>query len=92
MGFLLQKLEGEVACAENLANCEALLRRLHLLGLILMSMAIRTSKIPLSIYRISGSGVRLVDFELVEKLAQTNILSMPAELLEDTRRGATVSL
>jgi hypothetical protein len=44
--------------------------------------------------RIGGSGVRLVDFENVKKFdedeARAELQSLPAELAEDTGRGATV--
>jgi len=32
MGFLIEKAEGRFACSDDLAQCEALLRRLHGLG------------------------------------------------------------
>lgn len=32
MGFLVEKVEGRFACSDDLAQCEALLRRLHGLG------------------------------------------------------------
>lgn len=90
MGFLLQKFDGESACVGDLANCEALLRRLHRLGLIHGD----ANRHNFLVDRISGSGMRLVDFEHAEDfdedLARAELLSLPAELTEETGRGATV--
>jgi hypothetical protein len=93
MGFLLQKVDGESASVNDLAGCEALLRRLHRLGLIHGDVNRHNFLIdPAS----PGSGIRLVDFEHAEEfddgLARVELLSLPAELAEETRRGATVVL
>ncbi|KAJ9142580.1 Lipopolysaccharide kinase (Kdo/WaaP) family protein [Coniochaeta hoffmannii] len=92
MGFLLQKVDGESACVDDLASCEALLRRLHRLGLIHGDV----NRHNFLIDRVSGSGIRLVDFEHAEEfddgLARAELLSLPAELAEETGRGATVVL
>ncbi|KAI5856719.1 alpha-galactosidase A [Durotheca rogersii] len=92
MGFLLQKVNGEPACIDDLANCEALLRRLHRLGLIHGDV----NRYNFLVDRISGSSIRLVDFEhaeeLDEGLARAELLSLPVELAEETGRGATVIL
>lgn len=46
--------------------------------------------------RVSGSSVRLVDFEHTEDfdelLAREELLSLPAELTEESGRGATVEV
>lgn len=92
MGFLLQKVDAESACVDDLANCEALVCRLHCLGLIHGDV----NRYNLLVDWVSGSGIRLVDFEHVEEfdegLARAELLSLPAELAEETGRGATVVL
>lgn len=92
MGFLLRKLDGESACVDDLASCEALLRRLHRLGLVHGDV----NRHNFLVDRVSGSGMRLVDLEYAEDfdegLARVELLSLPAELAEETGRGATVVL
>ncbi|KAH9895545.1 alpha-galactosidase A [Xylariomycetidae sp. FL2044] len=92
MGILLEKVAGESACVEDLDRCETVLRRLHCLGLIHGDV----NRHNFVVDRTSGSGVRLVDFEHAEKfdeqLARAELLSLPAELAEETGRGATVTL
>lgn len=91
IGFLLQKVDGEPANIDDLANCDALLRRLHSLGLIHGDV----NRHNFLVDRVSG-GIRLVDFEHVEEfdegLAKAELDSLPAELTEETGRGATVEL
>ncbi|KAH7265456.1 uncharacterized protein BKA55DRAFT_590739 [Fusarium redolens] len=93
MGLLLEKVDGESACINDLDHCETLLRRLHHdLGLIHGDV----NRYNFLVDRVSGSGVRLVDFEhaedINESLARDELLSLPAELTEETRRGATGEL
>ncbi|KAG9251496.1 alpha-galactosidase A [Emericellopsis atlantica] len=92
MGFLLQKVHGRSACVDDLTNCEALLRRLYRLGLIHGDV----NRHNFLVDSVSGSGMRLVDFEHAEefdeRLARAELLSLPAELAEETGRGATVVL
>jgi RIO-like serine/threonine protein kinase len=63
MGFLLQKVDGEPACVNDLANCEAVLHRLHRLGMIHGDV----NRYNFLVDRVSGSSVRLVDFEHAQK-------------------------
>lgn len=90
IGFLLQKVEGGPAGVDDLANCEALLRRLHRLELIHGDV----NQNNFIVDRVSGSNMRLIDFEHVEPfdegLARAELLSLPVELAEETGRGATV--
>ncbi|KAB5559954.1 alpha-galactosidase A [Coniochaeta sp. 2T2.1] len=96
MGFLLEKVEGrEPACVDDLAGCEALLSRLHRrVGLVHGDV----NRYNFLVDRGSGSvgGMRLVDFEYAEEfeegLARAELLSLPAELAEETGRGSTVTL
>ncbi|KAK1764892.1 alpha-galactosidase A [Phialemonium atrogriseum] len=92
VGFLLQKVDGVSASVDDLANCEALLRRLHRLGLTHGDV----NRHNFLVDRVSGGGVHLVDFEhaeeLEEKMARAELLSLPAELVEETGRGASVVL
>jgi hypothetical protein len=92
MGFLLQKVDGEPACVDDLGSCEALLRRLHRLGLLHGDV----NRYNFVVDRVSRSGMRLVDLEYAEEfdeeLARVELLSLPAELAEETGRGAAVVL
>ncbi|KAB5547159.1 alpha-galactosidase A [Coniochaeta sp. 2T2.1] len=96
MGFLLEKVEGgEPACVDDLAGCEALLRRLHRkVGLV--HGDVNRYNFLLDRGSGGGGGMRLVDFEYAEEfeegLARAELLSLPAELAEDTGRGSTVVL
>ncbi|KAI1413532.1 hypothetical protein F5Y13DRAFT_188964 [Hypoxylon sp. FL1857] len=89
IGFLLQRVEGEPACTDDLANCEALVRRMHRLGLIHDDV----NRYNFLVDRVSRGGARLTDFEHVEEfdevLARAELLSSPAELAEEIGRGAT---
>ena len=93
-GFLLQKVDGEPAGIDDLAECEALLRRLYRLELIHGDV----NRHNFLVDRVSGSDVPvcLIDFEHVapfdQDLARAELLSLPAELAEETGRGATVWL
>ncbi|KAI3326841.1 hypothetical protein HD806DRAFT_520563 [Xylariaceae sp. AK1471] len=84
MGFLLQKVNGEPTRVNDLANCEALLRGLYPLGLIHGDV----NQHKFSADWIPGSGMRLVDsehgMEVDEGLARVELLSLPAELAEET--------
>lgn len=87
VGFLLEKLGGEPACIDDLANCEALLRRLHDgVGLVHGDV----NRYNFIVDRAKGY-VRLVDFEharaFEEELAKEELMSLPAELTEETGRG-----
>ncbi|KAM5345887.1 hypothetical protein ACJ41O_011748 [Fusarium nematophilum] len=89
MGILLQKVEGKSACIDDLADCEALLRRVHGLGLVHGDV----NRYNFVVDRVAG-GMRLVDFEHAEEfdeaLAKEELLSLPVELVEDAGRGSTV--
>lgn len=90
MGLLLQKVDGERACISDLPSCEALVRRVHGLGMIHGDV----NRYNFVIDRAGGEGVRLVDFEHFEEFdeetAREELLALPAELAEETGRGATV--
>ncbi|KID60019.1 alpha-galactosidase A, partial [Metarhizium hybridum] len=93
MGLLLQKVDGEPACTDDLPGCEALVRRLHGLGLIHGDV----NRYNFLVDRASeGAGAHLVDFEHVEgfddERARQELASLPAELAEETGRGSTVLL
>lgn len=89
MGFLLEKVEGTSASIDDLAICEALLRRIHGLGLIRGDVNRHNFIVDRESSR-SGT-VRLVDFEHAEDFdeeqARSELLSLPAELVEETGRG-----
>ncbi|KAF5621947.1 alpha-galactosidase A [Fusarium sp. NRRL 52700] len=92
MGLLLEKVDSEPACVDDLKHCETLLRRFHRdLGLVHGDV----NRYNFLVDRFSGSGVRLVDFEHAEdfneSLAREELVSLPAELTEETWRGATSS-
>lgn len=89
MGLLLQKVDGERACLDDLPDCEALLRRVHGLGMVHGDV----NRHNFVVDRAGAGGVRLVDFEhfedFDEERAMKELLALPAELAEDTGRGAT---
>lgn len=84
MGFLLQKVDGEPACIDDSPDFEALLRRVHRLGLVHGDV----NRSNLIVDRESGNGVRLVGFERCaefdEELARKELLSLPAKLADET--------
>ena len=90
--MLLEKVDGERACVNDLARCEALLRRLHRLDLVHGDV----NRHNFLVDRISESGIRLVDFEHAEDfdegMARAELLSLPSELADESGRGATVVL
>ncbi|OTA78342.1 hypothetical protein M434DRAFT_402234 [Hypoxylon sp. CO27-5] len=92
MGFLLQKVDGEPACIDDLVNCEALLRRLHSLGLIHGDV----NRHNFLVDRASGGITRLIDFEHAEEFdkrsAEAELQSLPAELADETGRGSTITM
>ncbi|OTA60871.1 alpha-galactosidase A [Hypoxylon sp. EC38] len=92
MGFLLGKVDGEPACANDLVNCDALLRRLHRLGLVHGDV----NRHNFLVDRTPGGVTRLIDFEHVEEFdersAEAELQSLPAELAEETGRGSTVTI
>ncbi|KAJ5934394.1 alpha-galactosidase A [Penicillium verhagenii] len=59
IGFLLEKVNGKPAVVNDLANCEALLRRLHRLKLVHGDPNTHNFIVD----RASGGKVRLIDFE-----------------------------
>lgn len=92
IGFLIEKLEGRVACLDDLTQCAALLKRLHGLGLVHGDVN-RYNFIVEECCR--GCVVRLVDLEHAqdydEKLAHAELESLPAELAEETGRGSSIT-
>ncbi|KAH6688940.1 alpha-galactosidase A [Plectosphaerella plurivora] len=87
MGFLLQKIDGGPACIDHLPDCEALVRRVHRLGMVHGDL----NRYNFVINRARTGCVRLVDFEhfkdFDEDSAMTELASLTAELVEDTGRG-----
>lgn len=87
----MENVEGDAACISDLADCEALLRRLHSQKLIHGDV----NRYNFIVNRGSGE-IRLVDFEHVmdfdEGLAREELLSLPEELTEETGRGTTVEV
>lgn len=92
IGFLMQKIDGEPAGIDDLADCKAALQKLHSLDLIHGDV----NRYNFLFNRASSSGAYLVDFEHVrlfdEDLAREELLSLPSELVEETGRGTTVVL
>ncbi|KAK6215029.1 alpha-galactosidase A [Colletotrichum tabaci] len=92
MGFLLEKIDGERACISDLPDCEALVRRIHGLGMIHGDV----NRYNFVVDRDGTEGVRLVDFEhfedFSEEAAMEELLALPTELAEDTGRGATAKV
>lgn len=90
MGFLLEKIDGEPGCIDDLASCEALVRRLHSQVGLIHGGSNRYN------FVVSGTGTRLVDFEHAEDfdeaLAAAELQSLPAELSEESGRGGSVSV
>ena len=91
MGFLLEKSNEEPAGIDDLPSCEALLQRIYRHLRLLYEDVNRYNFL---VVRVSGSGVCLVDFEHAdvfddEARAEKELQSLPAELTEDTGRGAS---
>ena len=92
MGILLEKLDGEPAGSADLAACEAVVGKLHDAGLVHGD----TNRYNFVVDRRPGGGIHLVDFEHVEafteETARAELLSLPAELSEETGRGGIITL
>ncbi|EPE06010.1 alpha-galactosidase a [Ophiostoma piceae UAMH 11346] len=90
MGLLLEKVDGEPAGSADLAACEAVMGKLHDAGLVHGD----PNRYNFVVDRRPGGGIRLVDFEFAsnfdEETARAELLSLPAELSEETGRGGTV--
>ncbi|KAI1312069.1 alpha-galactosidase A [Xylaria venustula] len=96
MGFLMERLDGRFACADDLPQCAALLQRLHGLGdLGLVHGDVNRYNFLVEEGDGGGGCVRLVDFEHAqdydEKLARAELESLPAELAEETGRGSSIT-
>lgn len=92
VGFLLEKLEGKPACIDDLADCEALLGRLHGgVGLVHGDVNRYNFIVNRAKGHDHGADIRLVDFEhtraFEEGLAKEELMSLPTELTEETGRG-----
>ena len=89
IGFLLEKIEGEVASIEELPACEKVLRRLHAMGLVHGDVYRHNFVVNRSV-----GGVCLVDFEHAREFNETQarmeIESLRDQLTEETRRRGTV--
>ncbi|PVH88873.1 alpha-galactosidase A [Cadophora sp. DSE1049] len=86
MGMLLEKLEGRRAGIEDLSACEAVLKRLHVVGVLHGDL----NRHNFVVDEQSG-GVRLIDFENAKDYdavkAAEEIASLKCQLVEDTGRG-----
>jgi hypothetical protein len=89
IGTLLEKLDGVAACIDDLAACEALLKRLHRVGLVHGDV----NRYNFLVKEGVKDSVRLVDFEHAdefdEEVAREELRSLPAELAEETGRGTS---
>ncbi|KAK0109665.1 hypothetical protein ONS95_002346 [Cadophora gregata] len=86
MGILLEKLEGRRAGIEDLPACEAVVRRLHSVGVIHGDV----NRHNFLVDEQSGV-VHLIDFENAKDYdavkAEEEIASLKSQLVEDTGRG-----
>jgi tRNA A-37 threonylcarbamoyl transferase component Bud32 len=86
MGLLIEKLEGRMACIEDIAACETVVRRLHTLGIVHGDL----NKHNFVVDKQSGI-VCLIDFENAKDYsnikAKEEIDSLKDQLVEDTGRG-----
>ena len=91
MGMLIEKLEGgRRAGIEDISACEAVVRRLHTLGIVHGDV----NRHNFIVDKQSGI-VRLIDFESAQDYtdvkAKEEIDSLKDELVEDTGRGAKMA-
>ncbi|XMA20651.1 hypothetical protein WAI453_013442 [Rhynchosporium graminicola] len=86
MGMLIEKLEGRRARIEDISACEAIVKRLHTLGIVHGDL----NRHNLVVDEQSGI-VRLIDFENAKDYsdiqAKEEIDSLKDQLVEDTGRG-----
>jgi len=86
MGMLIEKLEGRRARIEDISACEAVVRRLHALGIVHGDL----NRHNFVVDEQSGI-VRLIDFENAKDYsdvrAKEEIDSLKDQLVEDTGRG-----
>lgn len=94
MGFLMGKVEGRAACLDDLARCEALVKRLHSLGGLGLVHG-DVNRYNFVVEEKPDGRIWLVDFEHAqdyeEQAGQAEIQSLPFELTETTGRGGTVT-
>lgn len=87
IGFLTEKVEGDSAGIEDLASCQALVRRLHALGLVHGDV----NRYNFVVDRRPGGVILLVDFEHAdgydEEEGRKELESLESELTEETGRG-----
>ncbi|KFH47911.1 hypothetical protein ACRE_011500 [Hapsidospora chrysogenum ATCC 11550] len=90
IGFLMEKAEGTPAGLNDLKSCQALVRRLHYLGLVHGDV----NRYNFVVDRRPNGLTLLVDFEHAEgyneEAAQKELESLPSELTEETGRGRPV--
>ena len=90
IGFLMEKAEGTPAGLNDLTSCQALVRRLHDLGLVHGDV----NRYNFVVDRRPNGLTLLVDFEHAEgyneDTAWKEIESLPSELTEETGRGRPV--
>lgn len=94
MGFLMGKVEGRAACPDDIARCEALVKRLHNLeGLGLTHGDL--NRFNFIVEDRIGGRVWLFDFEYAQdydkEAAKAEIRSLASELAETTRRGGRLA-
>ncbi|KAH8928172.1 hypothetical protein BT69DRAFT_1316474 [Atractiella rhizophila] len=87
IGFLLEKLVGHAASIEDLDACQAILKKLHALGLLHGDVN-RNNFVVLSERR----GIKLIDFEHFlqypnPKQMQEELEKVPIELIDNSGRG-----
>lgn len=92
IGILLEKVDGSAASIGDLAACEALLERIHRIGLVHGDV----NRYNFLVKEGVGCEVRLIDFghaaEFDEERAMEELRSLPTELAEESRRGASTVL
>lgn len=91
MGFLMGKVEGRAACLDDVVRCEALVKRLHSLGLVHGDL----NRFNFVVEEKAGGRVWLVDFEHAqdydEEAGRAEIQSLLSELAETTGRGGVIT-
>ncbi|KAG6312574.1 hypothetical protein E4U22_001730 [Claviceps purpurea] len=85
MGFLLEKIEGRSASIQDLSECEAALGKLHELGFL-------HGDVNRYNFLVTDDGVKLIDFERLQKGADPESISKELEnlragLVDESRRG-----
>lgn len=92
MGLLVEKVDGVPANIDDLASCEALVRRVHGMGLIHGDV----NRYNFLVDQNDRKRIRLIDFEEAveynDEWARIELESIPSELTEETGRGSTIAI